>query len=379
MTTRRRLTTLAWLLGAIGLGFVLAAGAFFAAGGYRVPVLYGNEIGIALGFTCVGAVVAARVTGNPLGWLMLCVGAQHAAGVLAMEYVSWLGHAAVNAPPALVTYAEVSWMPGFVFFLMMPLLFPTGHPPGRGWRVLGWTGIVGGALTMTASVTGSRRWTDYHVANAAYFPRVASVAVVGAPILAATVIGSFASFVVRYRRSTGIVRQQMRWYLWACLLAFVVIVPELAVNRHNALTVTAQALSVLGIPVAIGVAILRYRLFDIDRLISRTLSYVLVTGLLVATYVGGVALLTDLGPFSSSVGVAATTLLVAAAFNPLRRRVQTVVDHRFNRGRYDASRTIDAFAVRLRDEVDPEVVAADLLGVAATTVEPALVSLWVAG
>jgi hypothetical protein len=130
--------------------------------------------------------------------------------------------------------------------------------------------------------------------------------------------------------------------------------------------------------VAVAVAVLRYRLYDVDRVISRTLSYAAVTGLLVATYVGCVALSTRALPFSSSIGVAASTLAVAALFTPMRRRVQMAVDHRFNRARYDAARTVDAFALRLRDEVDPDLVRADLLAVTTSAIQPATVSLWVA-
>jgi hypothetical protein len=130
--------------------------------------------------------------------------------------------------------------------------------------------------------------------------------------------------------------------------------------------------------VAVFVAVVRYRLYDIDRVISRTLSYALVTGVLVGCYVGVVALATRLLPFSSSVGVAASTLAVAALFQPVRRRVQAGVDRRFNRARYDAARVVDSFADRLRDEVEPDLVRADLLSVTARAVAPTTVSLWVA-
>jgi len=139
------------------------------------------------------------------------------------------------------------------------------------------------------------------------------------------------------------------------------------------------AIPVITMVVAVYVAVARYRLYDIDRVISRTVSYVIVTGVLVGCYVGVVALATRLLPFSSSVGVAASTLFVAAAFNPLRRKVQAGVDRRFNRARYDAARTVERFAVRLRDEVDADRVRVDLLHVASSAVEPANISFWLVG
>ena len=192
--------------------------------------------------------------------------------------------------------------------------------------------------------------------------------------LACALLG-IASIVVRYRRGDETTRQQSKVVLFAtCLAVVAVVLGSVIQDSQNFLEPFGTAL----IAMAVAVAVLRYRLFDIDRLISRTLSYVLVTGLLVATYIGGVALLTRLGPFSSSVGVAATTLAVAAAFNPLRRRVQTVVDRRFNRARYDATRTVEAFASRLRDEVDADVVHRDLLQVTGRAMQPLTISLWVA-
>jgi hypothetical protein len=376
---RRGTATAAWALGVLGVGLVAAAAGFFAAGGHRVAALYGNEVGIAFGFTVVGAVVSARVSRNPLGWLMLAVGVVHAAGLAVLEWLSWLGPDVHSVPSGIVTYAEVSWLPGFVaLFTLVPLLFPTGRPPTPRWAVLVWTTSVAGIVMMFAVVVGTKSWTDFGLANPAYHPRLANVVVLAGPVMVASVLGCVASVVVRYRRSTGAQRQQLRWFVWACGVATPVIAVELWLNRHNAVTVAVQFLVVFAIPLTIGVAILRYRLYDIDRVISRTVSYTVVTGMLIAVYVGGVSLTTQLLPLSSSVGVAASTLAAAALFQPIRRRVQSVVDHRFNRARYDAGRTIEAFAVRLRDEVDPDVVRADLLQVATRAIQPASISLWVA-
>ena len=378
--TRRWTAPLAWTLGSVGLAFFAVAVVFFSLGGHRAHVLYGNEIGIAVGFCAVGAIVAARRPGNAIGWLMLGAGLVHATGLAALEYLSWLSHAdVVTTPRGLVVFAEMSWLPGFVvLFTLVPLLFPTGSPLTRRWRVLVWMTGIAAVSTCFAVSVGTRAWTDFGVANPLYHPVLANVVVFSGPVLVASVVGSVASVVVRYRRSTGALRQQLRWFVWACLLAVLIVAPQIVINAHTALTVALQTLAVLSIPCAIGISILRYRLYDIDRLVSRTLSYALVTGLLVGVYVGCVALTTRLMPLSSSVGVAASTLAAAALFQPVRRRVQRGVDRRFNRQRYDAARTVDGFAVRMRDAVDPDVIRNELVSVAARSMQPTSLSLWVA-
>jgi hypothetical protein len=378
--TRHKAAPVAWTLGSVGLGFVVVAAVFFVMGGHRAQVLYGNEIGIAVGFCSVGALVAARRPDNAIGWIMLVAGVIHATGLAALEYLGWLGRADVaTMPRGLVVYAEMSWLPGLiVLFTLVPLLFPTGRPPSRRWHVVVWMSAIGAVTSVFAVAVGTRRWTDFGVPNPLYQPALSRVIVIGGPLLVAGIVGSVVSVVVRYRRATGAPREQLRWFVWASVVATLVIAPEIAINAHNVLTVALQTIAVLSIPCAIGISILRYRLYDIDRLVSRTVSYAVITGLLVGVYVGFVALTTGLMPLSSSVGVAASTLAAAALFQPVRRRVQMGVDRRFNRERYDVTRTIEAFAVRLRDEVDPDVVTADLLTVTTRAMQPSTMSLWVA-
>jgi hypothetical protein len=166
----------------------------------------------------------------------------------------------------------------------------------------------------------------------------------------------------------------MKWVLVALLLAPI---PFALHDWWTAGSDTAMSIVLPLVPTAIAISVLRYRLYDIDRILSRAVAYLLVTGLLVGVYVGLVTLTTSLLSFGGSIGVAASTLAAAALFHPVRRRVQHAVDRRFNRQRYDAGRIVDGFAVRLRDAVDPDLVRSDLLSVAATTVQPASVSLWV--
>jgi hypothetical protein len=203
------------------------------------------------------------------------------------------------------------------------------------------------------------------------------------PLLAVFALLSLGSQVARYRHARGEHRQQLKWLLGGALVSIVgfgaVTVPgTLAPNSRwaNGLIGDASSLLLLALPICMGVAILRYRLYDIDRLVSRTLSYLIITGLLVGVFVGIVFLATDVLPFSSPVGVAASTLAAAALFNPLRLRVQRLVDRRFNRARYDAETIVAAFTLRLRDAVDLDTVRFELLDAVGRAVEPVHASVW---
>jgi hypothetical protein len=193
-----------------------------------------------------------------------------------------------------------------------------------------------------------------------------------------------AGTVVRWRRASEVEGKQLEWFASAAIANGALILTDLVgldevgpLDSTRALWPVLEGAAFLLMPVAVAVAVLRYRLYEIDRIVSRTVSYAVITGLLIGVYVGGVALTTRLLPLSSSVGVAASTLAAAALFQPLRQRVQRGVDRRFNRERYDANRTVDAFAARLRDEVDADAVRDDLLDTVVTAVAPANVSLWV--
>jgi hypothetical protein len=200
---------------------------------------------------------------------------------------------------------------------------------------------------------------------------------IGAPIFVCLLVG-VASLVVRWRASGSEQRAQLNWVLFAAAAGFLstlltsMLIPVLGSWPNT----VAWNVALSGIPVAVGISILRYRLFAIDRIISRTVSYSLVTGVLLAVYAGLVTAVSPLTPTGNSLAVAMSTLAVAALFQPLRRRVQAVVDRRFNRPRYDAARTIETFTLELRDKVDLEVLAADLLTVVQQTMQPAKAALW---
>jgi hypothetical protein len=192
--------------------------------------------------------------------------------------------------------------------------------------------------------------------------------------------------VARYRNASGEERAQLKWLLWGAIVfvisGTVIILAGTLDPNPSVIVKVAEGVALValnGFPLSVGVAILKYRLYEIDRVISRTLAYVIMTGLLVGCYVGVVTLGTDVLPFRGSVAVAASTLVVAALFNPLRRRVQHAVDRRFNRARYDAEMTVAAFAARLQDAVDPAAVQADLLGAVQRSLEPVHASVWLSG
>jgi hypothetical protein len=365
---------LAWALLGLTVALVAAAIAIGMARGEKWNAVFGF-IPVALAFTVVGALVAAR-TGNRLGWLFLVTGTSSAASLVLDNY------AARGATPPPPGAAWVGWaftivlaLGGPLYFLT-PLLFPDGHPPSPRWRPVVWAAVIGIVVETATSALSNVNFSSN-------FPALRDPVTVVAPLntaynLATTVqpmvfvLGAIA-MIVRFRRAGTEQRQQLKWFMYASAVAAVVVFVAADVSNNP---LPAFELTVPLIPAAVGVAILKYRLYDIDRIISRTLSYAIVTGLLVGLYAGVVLLATQVLQVTSPVAVAAATLAAAALFAPLRRRVQQVVDRRFNRVRYDADQTIAAFAARLRDAVDLDAVRSDLVTVVNTAVEPAHISVW---
>ena len=273
------------------------------------------------------------------------------------------------------TFTVVLGIVGTLFFLV-PLLFPDGRPPSRRWWPVAWIAIIDG-LVQIATVALS----DANFSN--NFPKLRDPVTVVAPLGTAynqaeavgllVLLAGVISMIVRFRRSGTEQRLQLKWFLYASAIAAVVVF--VAAQFTNDPLLEWEIVFPL-IPAAVGIAILKYRLYDIDRLISRTLGYAIVTGLLVGLYAGLVLLATQGLSITSPVAVAASTLAAAALFSPLRRRVQRMVDRRFNRVRYDADQTVAAFAARLRGAVDLDAVRSDLLTVVNTAVEPAHISVW---
>jgi hypothetical protein len=334
-----------------------------------------------------GMAIAYRQPGNPIGWILLATSIVTLlcsdAGIYAV-LIYRDGHH--ELPLGRVAVALAAFWAWFLVLLPLPiLLFPDGHLPEGRWRLTVWVyGALVGFLLLGSAVGDLGVITDrvIHVDGSGElttFDGGSSFA----PLVLLYVALAVSWVVYKvgvYRRSAGERRAQLKWLMTGGTLTVVGFVFGISANSSKSPVVKAFAtlgfLLVLALPICMGVGIFKYRLYEIDRLVSRTLSYAVLTALLVGAFVGLVVLTTDVLPFSSSVGVAASTLMVAALFNPLRGRVQRAVDRRFNRARYDAEATVTAFAARLRDAVDLDAVQAELLGVVQRTVEPSHATVW---
>jgi uncharacterized membrane protein YidH (DUF202 family) len=335
-------------------------------------------------FATVGALLAWKRPENPIGWLLSAIGLDYAIAVFSM----FLAHF-----PRMVTLA--SWL-GFLYLLgfglcaLVVLLFPTGKLPSRRWRPVAWAawaGVAGwvlGCAFAPTIVTISPATRNPVGATGPAGDIFKVLAAGGALLFVVTGLAAVLSLVFRYRKAQAAERAQLRWLVYAGALIVVAVAASLLIgavmgasnsanNLSNALGSGAVAL----VPVAIGVAVLRYRLYDIDRIISRTVAYAIVTGLLVGVYTGLVLLSTHVLKVHGPVAVAVATLAAAALFTPVRRWVQGRVDRRFNRVRYDADQIAAAFAARLKDTVDLGSVRDDLTGIVSRALEPAHVSVWI--
>jgi hypothetical protein len=341
----------------------------------------------------VGVVVARRQPANPLGWLFLaiavCLFVSNDGGDYAY-FVYRLGHHLPLGPAALAL--DQLWVPGLVLFVVVILLFPDGRLTSRFWR---WGLLAFCALYIALLIAMAAALDDALGGRPLRIDSLGGLSAVDNPsgwfaitehsILIVTLLlslGFICRQVLSWRRSSGERRQQLKWLASGAAVTIVSVVLGAVFGTTDTPTLLQEWVDnffwfgLAALPVSMGVAILRYRLYEIDRIISRTLAYTAVTGLLVAAYAGLVLLSTHVLALSSSVAVAASTLAAAAAFSPMRRRVQRIVDHRFNRARYDADVTVAAFAARLQDELDLDSVRADLAGVVTSTLEPAHLSVW---
>jgi hypothetical protein len=337
----------------------------------------------------VGLVVAWHQPANPTGWLLLAVTLCFTLGFNAGSYITLryrLGHTGLPLGPLALLLTSL-FLLAIPLFALVIMLFPDGRLPSRGWKwftgvslVLALAGPVCFEIATAGIILGRhiRVLRDGQLAGIQYPAGSTAWLAVVAPVffaaIAALWLGSLARQVLSFRRSAGERRQQLKWLLSGAVVFAALGVPSLGVTSSLWKVMT---LGFAALPVAIGIGILKFGLYEIDRIISRTLAYAIVTGLLVGVYTGLVLLGTRVLPFSSPVAVAASTLAAAALFNPLRRRVQRGVDRRFNRARYDAQRTVGAFATRLQDTADPDMAQADLLDTVTRALEPAHVSLWI--
>jgi len=364
------------------LGWMRPAGVRGAAAFEPMTAL---ETAAFFSFVLLGSLLVLRRPTHPIGWLLAGLGLSVLMSSATQEYALrsqatagglWAGQVA-----AWVSYWATA--PALIAFIEMLLLFPNGHPPSSRWRWLV-KAVAGAGLVMTVSwavASWPLRGLGWIVPALPFSGALAFLPVVNYAVFACLPVAA-GSLIWRFRSATGDERQQLKWLALAAgglVIAATASVASDALGRNPWLIDAAVIVCIAGVAAAVALAILRYRLYEIDRILSRTLSYGLLTALLVGIY-GLVVVVAGavLEPFfsDSTAAVAVSTLAVAALFTPLRRRIQTAVDHRFNRARYDAERTVTAFHTRLRAEVRLDTLAADLLSTVEQTVQPVRASVW---
>ena len=330
-----------------------------------------NAAGVVVGF-----VLASRRPRNPIGWLFLVAGLSLGLGNLSNAYAV---HALVVVPdwPAGRLSGWLSnwvWMLALAMLAFLFLLFPTGRLRSRRWRPAAWfTAGAFAVITATQLVAATWHWDDPISNPAQSSPLVNAMYL----LMLATLVVAVAAVVTRFVLAAGDERLQLKWFAAAAVLLIAALVASSV--DSSPVTNLLQGVAFACLWTAIAVAVLKYRLYDIDRIISRVLAYAIVTGLLVALYAGLVVLATRVLSFHTPLAVSASTLAAAALFSPLRRRVQEVVDRRFNRAQYDADQTVAAFSARLNDAVELDAVRDDLAGVVHQALAPAHVTVWLSG
>jgi hypothetical protein len=338
---------------------------------------------LAVGFAAyptVGALVASRRPRNAIGWLLCVVGLAITSSIFMDEYATYAQQVQPSSLPGAEIATFISTInPGPLLAIFVLLLFPDGRLPSRLWRPVVWLLVAGIALYVVGSAL------DVGHANplGVELPRgvLETLFILEDVLLTVGVVGAVASVAFRLWRSRGEERQQIKWLVYAASVV-VVGVLGLILPSPSSIFWGLTLLGIAAMPVAVGIAILRYRLYEIDILINRTLVYGSLTVLLALVYFGGVA--TTQALFRALTGqarqpqlaIVVSTLVIAALFNPLRRRIQSFIDRRFYRGKYDARKTLEAFSAKLRDETDLGALSDDLVGVVRETMQPAHVSLW---
>jgi hypothetical protein len=396
--SRRTAAWLAWSLVALSVAFTGFGLLFlFLSGSFEdlVDESLGIDAVLALTFPMVGAVVASRRPGNAVGWIFCAIGLCGGAEIFTVEYGIYALVTNPGSLPAGVISTWIGtwvWLPSVTLTItFLLLLFPHGRLLSPRWRPVAWLAAVTVAGTVLLAIVP---WDLLNPGVPAQNPvGVESLRYLGiAPPVPIFLIGipttllSVASLVLRFKRSQSEERQQLKWFVYAGVLIVGVLFVPLLIPGAAASLLQLFVMPLL--PVAAGIAILRYRLYEIDLIINRTLVYGTLTVTLVAVYFGGIVLLQGVGnvvlqvPFRALIGqesalaVVVSTLVIAALFNPLRSRIQSFIDRRFYRSKYDAAKTLEAFSAKLRDETDLDALSDDLVGVVRETMQPAHVSLW---
>jgi hypothetical protein len=406
---------LAWSLAALCVAMFVAAGVLDVLARSAQSQSNSTALGtisetvsfvLFLAFPIVGALIASRRPHNPIGWICLADGLLWMILAVTDTY-SVYGVTKPGSVPFPVAVGTLSnqwlWVPTVgLLGIYLVLLFPDGRLPSRRWRTLA---LFSGAMIVLLSVTGGlapgpleNQGGVPNPFGLEALPWLEDASNIILPLLPLCIFASAVSMVLRYRRSRGEVRQQIKWVAFVAsfsgLLYLIAMISSLVVQVKSSDSVVPQfpwwaevlfsvaVLSFAGVPVAIGFAVLKYRLYDIDVVINRTLVYGSLTVMLVALYFGSVATTQTILRASTGqteqpqLAIVVSTLVIAALFNPLRRRIQSFIDRRFYRRKYDARKTLETFSARLRDETDLETLNSDLAGVVRETMQPAHVSLW---
>jgi hypothetical protein len=379
-----------WLAWGIWGLTVLAAALTLVLASLNEPLSSFRNTALILAFSTVGALVASRRRENPIGWLFCSGALVWILGELALEVGVY---ALITDPGAFSNGAWAAWFGtwarGIGWFLIVTfllLLFPDGRPPSPRWRPVLW-GAVGYIAFFTLVIWLSPVSGDFRLEfvrnplglEIEIMNLLVELLYLTIPLL---VVAGGTAVIVRFRRSRGDERQQLKWFAYAVAVMIVVFVFWFSLELAGLVPLSALAFSVplLGLPIAVGIAILKYRLYDIDVVINRTLVYGTLTAALAAVYVASIALIQ--GTFrlltggESQLAVVASTLAIAALFNPLRRRIQAFIDRRFYRRKYDAAQTLAAFSAKLREEVELDQLTSDLVAVVRETLQPQHASLW---
>jgi hypothetical protein len=382
-TTGLAVTAVAVVLGIVLLVRLIAEGEIvidtYAAGGLALGISFG----------VMGWLIASRRPENAIGWIFLLIALTQSVGVTADAAAHYGFVVDPGSVPFAAEWAWVSqwaWAPGFVLLITFAvLLFPDGRPPSPRWRVVGWlaAGILGLLIIPVAiaawPVRGVDLIVDREALSTGFFATAVQLQFLGVLLIPVAGVASIASMVVRFRRSTGVERQQLKWFTYAAIPEVAFVVSSAFINYEGLAGLLGAIVLAPLLPVAAGLAILRYRLYEIDRIVSRTISYATVTGILAVVFVVViVGLQAVLARFTSgqTLPVAISTLAVFALFQPLLRRVRRAVDRRFDRAHYDAERTAQAFAERLRDEVDLAAVTGDLARTTRAALAPTTLGVW---
>jgi hypothetical protein len=392
--THRTAAWIAWALWALSIALTVLSLWLLVLSlshpGVHIFVHWIEATVLAIGFSTVGAVVTPRHSQNPMGWIFCAVGLLYAAVHFVAEYAIYTLLAAPGSLPAGEAAAWVfSWLfvPQIGLSGLLILLFPDGRVQSIRWRWFAWLIVFAtpASMVMAALSPGEIVGLD-PIHNPLGIEDLPNLYELVQALMLTLLLVAATSLLVRLRRARGVEQQQIKWFAYAVVVAssgsILTYVVPVAIGAPwlELVSYVPFVVGVVSVPISMGIAILRYRLYDIDLLINRTLVYGALTAMLVGVYVGSIVVLQGLVRVftgqESQLAIVASTLAVAALFNPLRRRIQSFIDRRFYRSKYDAAKTLEAFSAKLRDETDLDALSDDLVGVVRETMQPANVSLW---